>query len=95
MQYSYTYNRGHELTEAEIYQQGVARAKLEAAKKAVVNFYLDNATGEILTFCLGCAETLPVAPSDTFTYIDKAADWDICGECEAQNIPADYHGELQ
>ena len=95
MTYSYTYNRGPKLTEAEIYQQAVAKAELEAARKAIISFYRDEQTGEILTFCQECFNAVPVTLKDDLTYIDKAGDWDICGECDAQNIPADYHGEPQ
>lgn len=90
-QFSHTYQR-RELTDAEIYQIQVEKEELEAAKKVVVNFYRDENTGEILTICQDCFEAFP-SFSD-LTYIDKAGSWDMCGVCEAQNIPADYHGEI-
>ena len=90
MQYSYTYKRG-QMTDQEIYQAQIAREELEAAREAVVSFYLDNATGEILTFCHTCFDAVPVTLKDDLAYIDKAGDWDICGDCDAQNIPVDYH----
>lgn len=95
-QFSHTYNRGRELTEAEIYQAGVEREeKLAELKKAVVNFYRDENTGEIITVCKSCfqAGDFPYRHED-LTYIDKSGDWDECQFCEAQNVPAHYHGEI-
>lgn len=91
-QFSHTY-KTRELTDAEIYQIQVEREELEAAKKAVVNFYRDENTGEILTVCKQCVDSGEMNISD-LTYIDKAGDWDTCGCCEAQNIPANYHGSI-
>lgn len=90
-QFSYTYKRGPKLSEAEIYQAGVAAAELAAAKKAVVNFYIDQNTGEVLTICQDCFTKYGFTD---LSYVNKAGDWDICcGDgCEAQNIPAHYHG---
>lgn len=93
-QFSYTYKRGRALSEAEIQQAAADAAELAEAKKAVVNFYLDGNTGEIVTVCHNCFVGNEAEMKD-LSYIDKAGDWDICGCCGvAQNIPADYHGEI-
>lgn len=90
-QFSHTYN-SRKLTDKEIYQVQTERTELEAAKKAVVNFYQDENTGEILTYCQDCLKTFPEL-SDLL-YIDKAGDWDSCCNCESQNIPSNYHGSI-
>lgn len=90
-QYSYTYKR-HEMTEHEIQQAGAAQAELEAAKKIVINLFRDETTGEVYSLCRGCLDGFERNNSGNLTYIDKAGEWDICDYCEAQNIPADYHG---
>jgi phosphoribosylaminoimidazole-succinocarboxamide synthase len=94
--YSHTYNRGRELTEAEIYQAGVEREeKLAKLKKAVINFYRDEITGEILTICAQCFKAEDLQDfHGSLTYIDKAGSWDECRYCDAQNVPASYHGEI-
>lgn len=93
--YSYTYKRGQELSESEIYQAGVAAAELEASKKAVVNFYIDNNTGEVLTICQECFKADDLKHFHIgLDYVGKAGDWDICRYCDAQNIPTYYHGEI-
>ena len=79
-----------ELTDHEIYQIQVAKEELEALKNIQVNLYRDENTGEVLYFCQECFQSNP-AMAD-LTYIDRAADWDLCYNCEAQNIPAHYHG---
>lgn len=89
-QFSHTY-KTRELTDAEIYQIQVEREELEAAKKAVVNFYRDESAGEIVTICKECFNREPFCHE--YTYIDKAGEWDECRYCEAQNIPANYHGD--
>lgn len=87
--YSYTYKR-NELSEAEIYQAGAAREELEAAKKAVVNLYRYIETPEeITTRCQACF--VSDEANAGLEYIDKAAVWDICATCDAQNVPAWYH----
>lgn len=92
-QFSHTYNRGRELTDKEIYQIGVEREeKLAELKKAVINFYRDENTGEILTICTKCFQSNENL-SD-LTYIDKAGTWDECYLCDAQNVPASYHDEI-
>lgn len=93
-QYSHTYRRGPELSEAEIYQAGSAKEeRLAELKKATVNFYLDDNTGEVVTVCAECFRANERACKD-LSYIDKAGDWDICAICDAQNVPVHYHGEI-
>lgn len=94
--YGHTYNRGLVLSDNEIYQIQVAKEEILAElKKAVVNFYRDENTGEVLTICQTCfkAEDLQDFHGH-LTYIDKAASWDECRYCDAQNVPSNYHGKI-
>lgn len=86
-QNSYVYNRNPQMSDAEIYQHQVA---LEELKAQIVNLYKDE-NDEIITLCPPCANSYPYGE---LTYIDKAANWDECCYCTAQNVPRDYHGEI-
>lgn len=93
MQYSYTYKRGPELSESEIYQAGAAQAELEALKTVEVSLYRYKETPEeITTRCKECFTSDEACAG--LEYIDKAADWDECAVCGAQNVPAWYHNEI-
>lgn len=91
--YSYTYKRGSELSDAEIYQMGVAREEaLAELKKVEVNLYIYPETLEVTTRCRKCF--MEDEANANLEYVDKAASWDECAVCGAQNIPANYHGEI-
>ena len=79
------------MTDKEIYQTQVAKEELEAAKIAVVNFYRYTETDEVTTRCQSCFNGDEASAG--LEYIDKAADWDECAVCGAQNIPTWYHGD--
>lgn len=72
-------------------RQAEEAAELEASKAAVVNFYRDENSGEILTICQECF--ISDESFSDLTYIGKAGDWDMCGVCDAQNVPGWYHGD--
>ena len=88
----YSYKRGHELSDKEIQQQAEALAELEALKKVEVNLYVYSETLEATTRCQQCFVTDEGCAS--LEYIDKAADWDECAVCGAQNVPSWYHGQM-
>ena len=48
-----------------------------------VNFYNDG--DRVITLCKDCAKK-----HEGLELIDKAGDWDSCGDCEAQNVPSWY-----
>ncbi len=43
----------------------------------------------VVTLCKPCAKKWG-KNGEVISEIDKAGDWDICQECEAQNVPAYY-----
>lgn len=54
--------------------------------KRKVYFYKDTEIDEIITLCHYCAQEY----GDTVKEIDKAGEWDMCSNCDAQNVPQSY-----
>ena len=54
-----------------------------------VKFFKDRYTDEIVTYCHYCVQQY----GNQMVEIDLAGDWDLCSNCDAQNIPEDYEGE--
>ena len=52
-----------------------------------VYFYRDRTNEEIITLCKRCAKQY----GNDIKEIDLAGEWDMCSNCEAQNIPASYN----
>ena len=50
-----------------------------------VYFYRITKENEIITYCKLCAKHI-----NGLEEIDRAGDWDICSNCEAQNVPSWY-----
>ena len=50
-----------------------------------VNFYNDG--DRVITLCKACAKK---HEHEGIELIDKAGDFDECGDCEAQNVPSWY-----